>query len=65
MKDRSPCISCKHRSPGCQSKCEIGRAYFKRQQEQNETIRSERNKDKTFDSFKSERVFETRKRLER
>lgn len=66
MKDRSPCADCKPpvRYPGCQSHCEIGKAYFRRQRERNETIKRERSKDKAFDCFKSERVFETKKRLE-
>lgn len=65
MKDRSPCIGCKHRSPGCQSRCEIGRAYFKRMAEERERANAERRKDKAFDSFKSERVYESKRRMER
>lgn len=42
MKDRSPCISCKHRSPGCQGRCEIGRKHFKRQAEERDRIRAAR-----------------------
>jgi hypothetical protein len=62
MRDRSPCIACKHRSPGCQSRCELGRKYFKKQAEERDRVNSERRKDKTFDSFKSERVYESKKR---
>lgn len=67
MKDKSPCKDCKPpvRYPGCQSYCERGKAHFRRQQERNETIKRERRKDIAFDCFKSERVFETKKRLER
>lgn len=50
MKDRSPCLGCKHRSPGCQSRCEIGRAYFKRQAERNEAVKAAKNKENAVKS---------------
>jgi hypothetical protein len=50
MKDRPPCISCKHRSPGCQSRCEIGKAFWKRQQERSETIRAAKEKENQANS---------------
>jgi len=62
MKDRSPCISCKHRSPGCQSRCEIGRAYFKRQAEERERIRTEQRKESDFSTYKFERIQDTMKK---
>lgn len=62
MRDRSPCIACKNRSPGCQSRCEIGKAYWKRQQEINEQIRRERDKERSYNEYKGERVFATKKR---
>lgn len=65
MSDRSPCIYpkiCQRRSPGCQSRCEIGRAYFKRQAEKNEAAKEERRKDKAFDKYKTERAYETKRK---
>lgn len=64
MRDRSPCIyprMCQTRYPGCQAKCEIGRAYFRRQQEKAEAARAERNREQEFTAFKIDRVHETKK----
>jgi len=61
MRDRSPCLGCKHRSPGCQSRCEMGKKYWARQNEKNEAARAERNKEQAFTAFKIDRVYETKK----
>lgn len=64
MRDKSPCDGCEPpmRQPGCQSRCEIGIAYQARQAEKQDRIKAERNKDRIFDGFKSEQVYETKKR---
>lgn len=65
MKDRSPCLGCKHRSPGCQAHCEIGKAYFRRMAEERERIRAEHRKENLADGFAVDRIVEQKKRMSR
>jgi hypothetical protein len=64
MKDRPPCISCKHRSPGCQSRCEIGKAFWRRQQERSETIRAAKEKENAATGFTVSQITNGRGGLE-
>lgn len=65
MIDKSPCLYpkiCQKRYPGCQSKCEIGRAYFRRQKEKADATKAERGKEVAYLTYKTAQVEHTKKK---
>lgn len=65
MRDRSPCLGCKHRSPGCQSRCEIGRKYWARIRETNDRVRAARAAENSADRSAIEGVLRSKARAGR
>ena len=65
MKDRSPCIACKHRSPGCQSRCDIGKKYWTRIREANDKVRAARAAENNADRSAIEGVLRSKARAGR
>ncbi|MBR0598352.1 hypothetical protein [Sinanaerobacter chloroacetimidivorans] len=62
MKSKSPCLDCKNRYPACHSTCEIGKAYSKSLEEERALIRAIRSQERTYNEYKSRRIFETKKK---
>lgn len=62
--NKSPCENCKPpiRYPGCQCKCQLGIAYFRKARERADTIRAERNKEIQFMSFKIDKIADIKKK---
>mgnify|MGYP001235236301 CR=1 FL=1 len=62
MKDRSPCIDCKDRYPGCQGRCDKGITYFKQRKAKKEVAKAAKSFENMIANYKISRIVETKEK---